>query len=157
MAHAYLFAGRRESKALMALQFAQMLNCRRRPTVRRMQGVREDRFWQPPDVGSSALGRCATSGHDHSRDNSRDIQFYQIRRLEQMVSRAPYEGRRRRSSSSPRMPSTPFDLRASKTLEGLPPYVVFMLITDLQDLLLDTVRSRARRVPFAGQSRETTN
>lgn len=37
-----------------------------------------------------------------------------------------------------------------KTLEEPPPYVVFILITDKEDRLLDTIRSRARRIGFGG-------
>ena len=37
-----------------------------------------------------------------------------------------------------------------KTLEEPPPYVVIILITDREEMLLDTVRSRARRLGFGG-------
>jgi DNA polymerase-3 subunit delta' len=120
-----------------------------------------------PDVERITIGGlCAERDHgfDHSKDNSRDIRICQVRRLEEVVSRAPFDGRYRviiiepaealnggRTNPNDTAPAVAALL---KTLEEPPPYVVFVLITDVEEMLPDTIRSRARRVGFAGQSRK---
>jgi DNA polymerase-3 subunit delta' len=109
-------------------------------------------------------GMCAERDHDHAKDNSRDIRICQVRRIEEVISRAPFDGRYRviiiepaealnggRTNPNETAPAVAALL---KTLEEPPPYVVFVLVTDLEELLPDTIRSRVRRVAFGGQSRE---
>ena len=81
-------------------------------------------------------GLCDQSAsHDHSKDNSRDIRICQVRRLEEVISRAPFEGRYRviiiepaealnagRTNPNETAPAVAALL---KTLEEPPPYVVF--------------------------------
>jgi DNA polymerase-3 subunit delta' len=169
VAHAYLFTGPAHvGKTLTAMQFAQLLNCtgEERPcgeckTCERITSGTH------PDVETMSIGGlCADRdhGYDHSKDNSRDIRICQVRRIEEVISRAPFDGRYRviviepadalnggRTNPNETAPAVAALL---KTLEEPPPYVVFVLVTDFEEMLPDTIRSRARRVAFAGQSRE---
>ena len=160
VAHAYLFAGpARVGKSLTAMQFAQLLNCtggKAHAPCGECRSCEKIASASHPDVefiGMTAM--CNEREHDHAKDNSRDIRICQIRRVEQVLSRAPYEGRYRVIIIEP---ADSMNLAAVaallKTLEEPPPNVVFVLVTDHEDLLLDTIRSRARRVPFAGQPRD---
>ncbi len=159
LAHAYLFAGPgRTGKTLTAMQFAQMLNCTGeeppcgecRSCVKTAAGAHPDVEW----VGIGAM--CADTGHaDHAKDNSRDIRICQIRRVEQIISRAAFEGGYRVIIIEPADAMNTASIAALlKTLEEPPPKTVFILISSQEDELLDTIRSRARRVGFGGQSRE---
>jgi DNA polymerase-3 subunit delta' len=71
--------------------------------------------------------------------------------MQHVVSRAPYEARYRVIIIEP-ADALGREATAAllKTLEEPPPYVVIILITDREEMLLDTVRSRARRVAFGG-------
>jgi DNA polymerase-3 subunit delta' len=167
VAHAYLFVGpARVGKTLAALQFAQMLNCTAddRPcgTCKTCERIAQGKH---PDVETISIGGlCAEPSHDHKKDNSRDIRICQVRRSEEVISRAPFDGRYRvviiepaealnggRTNPNETAPAVAALL---KTLEEPPPYVVFLLVTDLEEMLPDTIRSRARRVAFGGQSRD---
>ncbi|MBI5288161.1 MAG: DNA polymerase III subunit delta', partial [Chloroflexi bacterium] len=158
VAHAYLFAGpARVGKSLTALQFAQLLNCDAADApcgeCRSCEKIASASHPDVEFIGVTSM--CNEQGHDHAKDNSRDIRICQIRRIEQVISRAPYEGRYRVVVIEPADSMNIASVAALlKTLEEPPPNVVFVLVTDHEDLLLDTIRSRARRVPFAGQPRE---
>jgi DNA polymerase-3 subunit delta' len=161
VAHAYLFAGPAHTgKALTATQFAQALNCTAEgagtPPCGACRSCEKIAGGAHPDVEFVGIGAvCVEDGHDHAKDNSRDIRICQVRRIEQIVSRAPYEGRRRVIIIDPADALNVASISALlKTLEEPPPYVVFVLVTSAEEVLLDTVRSRARRVAFGGQSRE---
>jgi DNA polymerase-3 subunit delta' len=167
IAHAYLFAGpARVGKSLAAMQFAQLLNCTGgdvplggpcgecRSCERIASGAH-------PDVEFVGIGGLCkpkpgeSKEHDHASDNSRDIRICQVRRVEEIISRAPFLGAHRVIIFQPAEALGRDAIPALlKTLEEPPPYVVFILVTDHEDLLLDTVRSRARRVAFAGQPRD---
>jgi len=157
IAHAYLFAGpARVGKTCTARQFAQALNCDAPgPPCGECRSCLRIESGKHPDVEFVGIGAaCDESGHDHSRDNSRDIRICQIRRVEQIVTRAPFEGRHRVVIIEPADSLNTASVSALlKTLEEPPPYVVFVLVTDQDEQLPDTIRSRARRVPFAGQPR----
>lgn len=168
VAHAYLFAGPgRVGKTMTALQFAQLLNCTGdEPPCGRCRHCERIASMAHPDVELVTLGGIcsktriaqddepAAERHDHAKDNSRDIRICQIWRLQDVVSRAPYEGRYRVLIIDPadRMNRESFGALL-KLLEEPPAYVVIVLVTDREDALPDTIRSRARRVPFAGLSR----
>jgi DNA polymerase III subunit delta' len=159
VAHAYLFAGPAHAgKTLTALQFAQALNCTgEEPPCGRCRACDRIASMLHPDVEIVSVGGpCKPpSGetHDHSSDNSRDIRICQIRRLAEVVSRAPYEGRWRVIIVEPaEKMNEPTANALLKTLEEPPAQVVIILITDSEESLLDTVRSRARRVAFGGLS-----
>jgi DNA polymerase-3 subunit delta' len=152
--HAYLFAGPAQvGKATTALQFAQALNCRGEdpPCHRCRQGhlIEEGKH---PDVEVITVGGlCDESDHkDHSADGSKDIRICQVRRLERVVSRAPFEGRYRVIIVDPADALNEEAANAFlKTLEEPPASAVIILVTSREEALPPTVRSRCRRVPFA--------
>lgn len=158
VAHAYLFAGPAHTgKALTAMQFAQALNCTDdAPPCGACRSCEKIAAGTHPDVEVVGIGAvCIEDSHDHAKDNSRDIRICQVRRIEQIVSRAPYEGRRRVIIIDPADALNVASISALlKTLEEPPPYVVFLLVTSAEEVVLDTIRSRARRVAFGGQPRE---
>jgi DNA polymerase-3 subunit delta' len=156
--HAYLFAGpERTGRAIAARRFAQALNCEREDPpcleCRACRLIGEDKH---PDVEWVTVGGvCEESDHrDHASDGSRDIRICQVRRLERVVSRAPFEARLRAVIIDPADALTVEAANAFlKTLEEPPPGVVFVLITAHEELLRETVRSRCRRVAFSGVAR----
>ena len=132
VAHAYLFAGpARVGKSLTAMQFAQLLNCtggKAHAPCGECRSCEKIASASHPDVefiGMTAM--CNEREHDHAKDNSRDIRICQIRRVEQVLSRAPYEGRYRVIIIEP---ADSMNLAAVaallKTLEEPPPNVVFV-------------------------------
>jgi DNA polymerase-3 subunit delta' len=164
--HAYLFAGPEQvGRATVARRFAQALNCEggaslfsegegaaERPCgeCRACRLIEEGKH---PDVETVTVGGlCDESEHkDHSKDNSQDIRICQIRRLEHVVNRAPYEGRVRVLIVDPADAMTTEAANAFlKTLEEPPEHVVLILLTAREEALPETVRSRCRRVAFGG-------
>ena len=88
---------------------------------------------------------AATDGPAHKA-----ISCEQIRDVEATVALAPYEGRKRVVVIDPAEEMSPGAQNAFlKTLEEPPPHVVFVLVTADADRLLETVRSRCRRIDFA--------
>ncbi|MDP9237294.1 MAG: DNA polymerase III subunit [Chloroflexota bacterium] len=160
IAHAYLFAGPEHTgKTLTALQFAQRLNCTgEQPPCGRCRQCEHVASMTHADVEIVGIGsplcdpRPGEPPHDHSKDDSRDIRICQVRRLERVVSRAPFEGRHRVMIIEPAAAMNEAAANALlKTLEEPPDGVVLILITDREEMLLPTIRSRARRIGFAGQ------
>ena len=158
VAHAYLFAGPcRTGKTLSAMQFAQMLNCTGEDApCGECRACERTAAGAHPDVEFVGIGAmCLEQGHDHAKDNSRDIRICQVRRIEQIISRAAFEGGYRVIIIEPADAMNASAIAALlKTLEEPPAKTVFVLVTDHEEMLLDTIRSRARRVGFGGQSRE---
>jgi DNA polymerase-3 subunit delta' len=160
VAHAYLFAGPAHvGKSLAAMQFAQLLNCTasaEKAPCGACRACEKIAAGAHPDVERMGVGSlCDEQAHDHAKDNSRDIRICQVRRVEQVISRAPFEGRYRVIMIEPADALNTASIAALlKTLEEPPAHVVFILVSDHEELLLDTIRSRARKVPFAGQARE---
>ncbi len=154
VAHAYLFAGPKHvGKTFAALQFAQLLNCtgEDRPCGRCRQCERIAAGAHADVEMVSISGLCDGEGHDHSSDSSRDIKICQIRRLDRIVSRTPFEGRYRIIVIEPAdAMNAPSANALLKTLEEPPPHVVIILVTDREDVLLETIRSRTRRLGFQG-------
>ncbi len=154
VAHAYLFAGPKSvGKTVAALQFAQLLNCTgEEPPCGRCRACERIAGGQHPDVEMIGIGgMCDESEHKHTADDSRDIRICQVRRMQHVVSRAPYEARYRVIIIEPADAlGREATVALLKTLEEPPPYVVIILVTDREEMLLDTVRSRARRVGFGG-------
>jgi DNA polymerase-3 subunit delta' len=161
VAHAYLFAGPAHTgKTLTALQFAQALNCTDDDTAGgrpcgRCRDCEQIAAGAHPDVEIVGLGGlCDESEHSHTAADSRGIRICQVRRLERVISRAPYQGRYRVLIIDPADALLrEAEVALLKTLEEPPPQTVIILVTDHEDVLLDTIRSRARRVAFAGMSR----
>ena len=159
VAHAYLFAGPRHvGKTAAALQFAQLLNCTgadERPCGR-CRACERIAGGSHPDLELVGIGgMCDEQEHKHSADDSRDIRICQVRRISHLVTRAPFEARYRVFIIEPadalgREPAAAL----LKTLEEPPPHVVIILVTDREEMLPDTIRSRARRVAFAGLPKE---
>jgi DNA polymerase-3 subunit delta' len=158
VAHAYLFAGPAHvGKTHTALQFAQMLNCTgAEPPCGRCDACERIAGGRHADVEIVTIGGlCRDSAHDHARDNSRDIRICQIRRLEDVVSRAPFTGRCRVLIIDPADAMNETTQNALlKTLEEPPANVVLVLVTDHEEMLLPTIRSRARRLQFGGMTRD---
>lgn len=160
VAHAYLFSGAAHTgKTLTALQFAQALNCVGETAASgtpcgKCRACERIASGNHPDVEIVGVGGiCDEREHEH-RD-SRDIRVCQIRRMESVISRAPFEGRYRVQIIDPASSMNEIAQNALlKTLEEPPANVVIVLITDSEDPLLETIRSRARRVAFGGMPRD---
>ncbi len=161
LAHAYLFAGPAHTgKTLTALQLAQALNCTAPsdPPCGRCRQCERIAAGAHPDVEIVTLGGLCKppfgENHDHSNDNSKGIRICQVRRIEEVISRAPFEGRYRVQIIDPAdLLNREAEVALLKTLEEPPPQAVIILVTDHEDVLLDTIRSRARRVAFGGMAR----
>jgi DNA polymerase-3 subunit delta' len=158
VAHAYVFAGPAHvGKTMAALQFAQLLNCTgAEPPCGRCRSCERIAGGGHADVEIVSIGglckpRPGDPPHDHAKDNSRDIRICQVRRLEEVVSRAPYEGRCRVIIIEPADAMNETTQNALlKTLEEPPDGVVIILVTDREEMLLPTIRSRVRRIAFSG-------
>ena len=160
LSHAYLFVGpERVGRATTARRFAQALNCTsedERPCgeCRSCRLIAEGKH---PDVELMGVGGvCEESEHrDHSADGSRDIRICQVRRLQRVVSRTPFEARYRVVIVDPADALTQEAANAFlKTLEEPPAQVVLVLVTAREEALRETVRSRCRRVAFFGVPRQ---
>jgi DNA polymerase-3 subunit delta' len=155
VAHAYLFTGPTHvGKTLAALQFAQLLNCTSEaPPCGRCRQCEKVASMTHADVEIVRIGGlCDEGDHKHSADDSRDIRICQIRRLQHVVSRGAYEGRYRVLIIEPAEAMNEATANALlKTLEEPPDHTVLILVTDREELLLPTIRSRARRIGFTGQ------
>lgn len=153
VAHAYLFCGPRSvGKATTAVRFAMALNCDGEGEApcgacRACRFIAEGKH---PDVETVTLGGvCDEPEHDHSRETNRDIRICQVRRLQRVATLAPFEGRRRVLVVDPADRMNEATANAFlKTLEEPPANVVIILVTDREEALLPTVRSRLRRVVF---------
>jgi DNA polymerase-3 subunit delta' len=154
VAHAYLFTGPKHTgKTLTALQFAQLLNCTGDdPPCGRCRACDRIAAGAHPDLEIISIGGvCDESEHKHSPDDSRDIRICQVRRIQHLVSRAPFEARYRVIIIEPADALNREAIAALlKTLEEPPPNVVFILVSDREEMLTDTIRSRVRRVAFGG-------
>lgn len=158
LAHAYLFVGPRAvGKATAAKQFAQALNCRGEdPPCGRCRSCHLIADDKHPDVEFVGVGGvCEDPSHrDHGADGSREVRICQVRRIERVVSRAPFEARYRVVVVDPADAMNAEAANAFlKTLEEPPPGVVLILISEREEGLLPTVRSRCRRVAFGPMAR----
>ena len=144
-ARSYIFAGpERVGKAAAALRLAQALNCTADDppclsceTCRR---IGEAKFADFQTVTVEAT----TDGPAHKA-----ISVEQMRDVEATVALAPYEGRKRVVVIDPADAMSDEAQNALlTTLEEPPPHVVFVLVSADADRLLETVRSRCRRIDF---------
>jgi DNA polymerase-3 subunit delta' len=153
LAHAYLFAGPGQvGKATAARELAMALNCRGEdPPCHRCRQCHEIEAGHHPDLELVAVGGlCEEPDHrDHHTDGSKDIRICQVRRLQRLLSRAPYEGQHRVVILDP---ADALNVEAAnaflKTLEEPPASAVLILVTSREEALPPTVRSRCRRVAF---------
>jgi len=172
--HALIFVGPEGTgRSLLALEYARMLNCERSPKV---QPAGASLFDDPalaapvelpcnecrpcrliaegghPDVVILEPGdtlcrpRPNESGHER-HPQSRDIRICQVRGLIDLVSRYPFEARYRAILIDP---ADRLGLQSQhailKTLEEPPGHTVMALITSAPEAILETVRSRCRRI-----------
>jgi DNA polymerase-3 subunit delta' len=153
LAHAYLFVGPTQvGKATAARELAMALNCRGEdPPCHRCRECHQIELGRHPDVEFVGVGGlCEEPDHrDHRTDGSKDIRICQVRRLERLLSRAPFEGQHRVAIVDP---ADALNVEAAnaflKTLEEPPASVVLVLVTSREEALPPTVRSRCRRVAF---------
>jgi DNA polymerase III subunit delta' len=156
LSHAYIFSGPAQvGKFTTALQFAQALNCHGEdPPCHRCRPCHLIEEGKHPDVEVVTVGGLCEEGgpdhKDHSADGSKDIRICQIRRLERLASRTPFEGRHRVVIVDP---ADALNVEAAnaflKTLEEPPPALVLILVTSREGSLLSTVRSRCRQISFS--------
>jgi DNA polymerase-3 subunit delta' len=154
LSHAYLFVGPPQvGKATTAIEFAQALNCRGEdPPCHRCRECHMIGEGKHPDVEVvSPGGLCDEPDHrDHAAEGSKDIRICQVRRLERLLSRTPFQGRFRVVIVDPADALNEEAANAFlKTLEEPPASAVIILVTSCEEALPPTVRSRCRRVPFA--------
>jgi DNA polymerase-3 subunit delta' len=153
LSHAYLFVGPAHvGKATAARELAMALNCRgEEPPCHRCRQCHLIDVGRHPDVELIGVGGlCEEPDHrDHRTDGSKDIRICQVRRLQRLLSRAPFEGRCRVAIVDP---ADALNVEAAnaflKTLEEPPASVVLVLVTSREEALPPTVLSRCRRVPF---------
>lgn len=150
-AHAWLFSGPEGlGKQAVALEFAAALNCRETAKpCGDCRSCRDTLAGRHPDVELVAPGGlCDEPDHaDHSE--SRDLRICQVRRLERILSLAPYAGGRRVA-----IIDAADTLRAEaanaflKTLEEPPSGCVIILLVEREERLPETVLSRCQKVRF---------
>ena len=144
-ARSYIFAGpERVGKAAAALRLAQALNCAAdAPPCLACETCRRIGEAKFADVQTVTV-EAATDGPAHKA-----ISVEQMREVEATIALAPYEGRKRVVIIDPASEMSDGAQNALlKTLEEPPPHVVFILVSTDADRLLETVRSRCRRVDF---------
>ena len=143
--HAFLFAGPgRVGKAAVAAKLAQALNC---------EGAEppcgECRPCQRVAGGLHADVQTVTVESEDGGPQHKAISVEQVREIERAVALNPFEGKSRVVIIDPADEMTPAAQNAFlKTLEEPPPHVTFVLIAERDDRLLETVRSRCRRIEF---------
>jgi DNA polymerase-3 subunit delta' len=143
--HSYIFVGpERVGKATAARLLAQALNC-----------TADDRPCGECDAcrriadGKHADVQTMTIGLTDEGNVRKEISVEQIREMESLVALSPYQGRTRLVIIDPANAMSEEAQNAFlKTLEEPPAHAVFVLITADDDRLLETVRSRCRRIEF---------
>jgi len=150
-AHAYVFTGPEGvGKGTAALEFAAALNC---TAVEKPCGAcrpcRDTFEGRHPDVETVAPGGICDEPDHRDHADSRDLRICQIRRLERVISLAPYAGGRRvviiDAADTLRAEAANAFL---KTLEEPPAETVIVLLVEREDRLPETVLSRCQKVPF---------
>jgi DNA polymerase-3 subunit delta' len=157
LAHAYLFVGPGQvGKATAARELAMALNCRgEEPPCHGCRQCHQTEVGRHPDLELVGVGGlCEEPDHrDHRTDGSKDVRICQVRRLERLLSRAPYEGCHRVVILDPADALNSEAANAFlKTLEEPPASTVLILVTSREEALPATVRSRCRRVAFRRMS-----
>lgn len=144
---AYLFAGPPGvGKARAAVRFAQALNCDVSPEgCGRCESCRHIEKGTHPDVIT-----LRPDGAESSEiGGSREIKVNQVRVLCGTLQLAPVQARRKVAIllNADRM-NIAGQNALLKTLEEPPPQTTLVLVTDADDRLLSTIRSRCVRIPF---------
>ncbi|MEX0682551.1 MAG: AAA family ATPase [Dehalococcoidia bacterium] len=144
--HSYIFAGpERVGKGAAALLLAAALNCPNAdPPCRACEVCRRIAEAKHADVQTVTVEVVTDDGPARKA-----ISVEQMRDVEASVMLAPYEGRTRVVIIDPAdQMSSGAQNAFLKTLEEPPPHVVFVLVTSDAERLLETVRSRCRRIEF---------
>lgn len=149
-AHAYLITGPPQTgKGTLARLLAAAHLCpAAEPPCRACPTCRRIATGTHPDVEVLAPGGlCDDSGHDHSRDHSRDIRICQVRRAERLLNLTPFAARARVVIIEPADALNAQSADAFlKTLEEPPGQAVIILIAVEASALPETIRSRCRPV-----------
>ena len=152
--HAYLLTGPpRVGKLTMALEIAQAVNCLRGPGVpcgecAQCQRV-ADRLHADVRIVDLEFTRTVSG-----RENATAISIDAIRELERSVNLSPVEGSRSVIIIDGASTMTVDAANALlKTLEEPPPGVLFLLLTDEEESLLSTIRSRCQTLQLLPMSR----
>ncbi len=146
--HAYLFAGPPGvGKARAAVRFAQALNCDVSPEgCGRCESCRRIEKGTHPDVIT-----LQPEGGDGGNEvgAAREIKVNQVRVLCGTLQLAPVQARHKVAIllNADRM-NVAGQNALLKTLEEPPPQTTLVLVTDADDRLLSTIRSRCVRIPF---------
>ena len=156
-AHAYLFTGPEGvGKGTAALEFAAALNC---TSDDKPCGVcrdcRNTLTHAHTDVELVAPGGFCDETEHRDHADSRDLRICQIRRLERVLSLAPYAGRRRVAIVDA---ADTLHVEAAnaflKTLEEPPEGTVIVLLAEREERLPETVLSRCQKVAFRRLSKD---
>jgi DNA polymerase-3 subunit delta' len=173
--HALLLVGPEGTgRKLLALEYAQLLNCERAPRNARAGASLFGDDLPPPTNDTLPCGQCrpcrlisegahpdvvvvapgdtlckpraGEASHPRHAD-SRDIRICQVRGLIELASRFPFEANYRLVVIDPAdrlyRDASPAFL---KTLEEPPGHTIFALITSAPEAVLETIRSRCRRI-----------
>ena len=157
-AHAYLFVGPEGvGKAKAALEFAAALNCTgEAPPCRECRSCRDTLAGRHTDVELVAPGGLCDEAEHRDHADSRDLRICQIRRLQRVLSLAPYGGGQRVAILDD---ADTLHVEAAnaflKTLEEPPEGTVIILIAEREERLPETVRSRCQRIAFQRLAKET--
>lgn len=146
-AHAYLFAGPAAiGKALLALRFAQALNCEMHfgdPCLncRNCKRIARDNH---PDVRIAGMATQAIGLKPEEAARQKDLKIATVREWQRDLSLRPYEARRRMLilHDAERLNEESSNAML-KTLEEPPDYVTLILVANSSDLL-PTIVSRCR-------------
>ncbi|MBE7518881.1 MAG: DNA polymerase III subunit [Thermoflexaceae bacterium] len=169
--HALLLAGPEGcGRGLLALEYARLLNCEAaaspgpslplpslpcgvcRPCRLIAEGAHPDVILLGP--GDTLCRPRAGEGSHELHPDSRDIRICQVRGLIELAARYPFEARYRMVVIDP---ADRLGRDAShtilKTLEEPPGHTVFALVTAAPEMIIETVRSRCRRIDVHPVSR----
>lgn len=181
--HALLFAGPEHTgRAVLAREYARLLNCERRPGAASQAGFAFDAVADSgggglpcgvcracrliaegshADVVAVSPGDvlCRPRGGDSSHPShadSRDIRICQVRGIIDAVARFPYEGQYRVIIIDPAERMTEDAANTLlKTLEEPPGHTAFVLLTSAPESIIETVLSRCRRIDVRTVPRPT--
>jgi DNA polymerase-3 subunit delta' len=157
-AHAYVFTGPEGvGKATAALEFAAALNCIEADKPCGVcRACRDTLAGRHTDVELVAPGGICDEPDHRDHADSRDLRICQVRRLEHVLSLAPYAGGRRVAIiDAADTLHTEAANAFLKTLEEPPGDAVIILLVEREERLPETVLSRCQRVVFRRADRET--
>ena len=171
---AYLFTGESGiGKKLTAINLAKTLNCQKPVQKRRSAEAQKNENSLSPfelrDYGTMGLDidccdECSSCKKIDSRTHpdflmvapeKGEIRVDEIRMIEEVISLAPYEGKRKVVIVDDAETMNPSAANAFlKTLEEPPPQSIIILISASPDRLPETIRSRCSRINFSPLSPE---